>query len=60
LMERNAEILLAPSAAPDSISSDAARLGRSGGSGQGRIIGRISSERVALRMPSASFALLPS
>src|SRR5258708_38577735 len=26
---------------------EAARLGRSGGSGQGRIVGRISSERVA-------------
>src|SRR5713226_10271948 len=38
-----------------------ARLGRSGGSGRGRIIGRISFERVPLRMPpSATFALLPS
>jgi hypothetical protein len=40
---------------------EAARLGRSGGSGQGRIIGRISSERVPLQMPpSATFALPPS
>src|SRR6266404_3301189 len=39
---------------------EAARLGRSGGSGQGRIIGRISSERVPLGVPpSATFALLP-
>src|SRR5258708_39928390 len=39
---------------------EAARVGRSGGTGQGRIIGRISSERVPLRMPpSATFALLP-
>src|SRR6266481_8806980 len=36
---------------------EVARLGRSGGSGQGRIIGRISSEQVPLRVPPS--ALLP-